>query len=226
MARIITKGQIALEDMATGTSTFTRATSTGGTQTLTQIPISIAGGSLTLLGNTTIGSGVVLNTCTLNSCTLNTSTQASPVITGTPSGAGIPTFTLKKGSGSGNYLSASTSYVDVDATNLAYTVVIPLGWKLAIFASGDVSASTSVVFVSVCLFDTASSAVLVEENVTPGSAAGTNEPFALNYVVNGDGASHTIKLQMKTSNAADSVGMPNNNTTLTPMMVFILSPSN
>jgi hypothetical protein len=78
MARIITKGQIGLEDMATGTSTFTRATSTGGTQSLTQIPISIAGGALTLLGNTTLASGVVLNTCTLNSCTLNTSTLTQP----------------------------------------------------------------------------------------------------------------------------------------------------
>lgn len=37
MARIITKGLIAIEDLAIGTSTFTRATSTGGTQTLTQI---------------------------------------------------------------------------------------------------------------------------------------------------------------------------------------------
>ena len=37
MARIITKGLLGLEDIATGTSTFTRATSTGGTQVLHQV---------------------------------------------------------------------------------------------------------------------------------------------------------------------------------------------
>lgn len=37
MARIITKGLIGLEDVSIGTSTFTRATSTGGTQVLHQI---------------------------------------------------------------------------------------------------------------------------------------------------------------------------------------------
>ena len=37
MARIITKGLIGIEDIAIGTSTFTRATSTGGTQILHQV---------------------------------------------------------------------------------------------------------------------------------------------------------------------------------------------
>lgn len=37
MARIITKGLIGLEDMNLGNSTFSRATSTGGTQVLHQI---------------------------------------------------------------------------------------------------------------------------------------------------------------------------------------------
>jgi hypothetical protein len=37
MARIITKGLLGLEDLAIGTSTFTRATSVGGMQVLHQI---------------------------------------------------------------------------------------------------------------------------------------------------------------------------------------------
>jgi len=37
MARIITKGLIGAEDISFGTSTFTRSTSTGGTQTLHQV---------------------------------------------------------------------------------------------------------------------------------------------------------------------------------------------
>lgn len=39
MARIITKGLIGQEDLNVGTSTFTRATSTGGTQVLHQISL-------------------------------------------------------------------------------------------------------------------------------------------------------------------------------------------
>jgi hypothetical protein len=37
MARLITKGLIGQQDLSLGTGTFTRATSTGGTQTLNQI---------------------------------------------------------------------------------------------------------------------------------------------------------------------------------------------
>ena len=50
MARQITKGLIGLEDISIGTSTFTRATSTGGTLTLHQI------------NSTNLGSGFPVNT--------------------------------------------------------------------------------------------------------------------------------------------------------------------
>lgn len=49
MARIITKGLIGLQDLSIGTSTFTRATSVGGTQVLNQI------------NSTNLGSGFPLN---------------------------------------------------------------------------------------------------------------------------------------------------------------------
>jgi hypothetical protein len=69
MARIITKGLIGLEDVSIGTSTFTRATSTGGTQVLHQ------------LNSTNLGSGFPLN-------------LSSPVApTGTINGVNV-TFTL------------------------------------------------------------------------------------------------------------------------------------
>jgi hypothetical protein len=45
MAKIITKGLIGLQDLNATTSTFTRATSTGGTQTLQGIPLFIGTGS-------------------------------------------------------------------------------------------------------------------------------------------------------------------------------------
>lgn len=49
MARIITKGLIGIQDLNLGTSTFTRATSTGGTQVLNQV------------NSTNLGSGFPLN---------------------------------------------------------------------------------------------------------------------------------------------------------------------
>jgi hypothetical protein len=45
MARTITKGLIGLNDCSQGSGTFSRATSTGGTQTLTQVPIFVGAGS-------------------------------------------------------------------------------------------------------------------------------------------------------------------------------------
>lgn len=48
MPRIITKGLLGLEDVSIGTSTFTRATSTGGTQTLHQINSSNLGSGFPL----------------------------------------------------------------------------------------------------------------------------------------------------------------------------------
>jgi hypothetical protein len=226
LAGIVTKGQIGYEDIATGTSTFTRTTSTGGTQVMHQLPFTVAGGNITILGSPTIASptitGTDTGTETLVNKTLSTSTLTSPVINGTPSGTGIPTITLKKGSGGGNYSSASTSYVDVDAANLGYTVTIPTGWKLAVSASGNISVLTAAVLVSASLFD---SSTLVETEINPNAASAIFQ-FTLNWVITGDGNSHTVKLQYKTSNGSDSVQIINNSATLTPTILFTLTPSN
>jgi hypothetical protein len=189
--------------------TLTSPTSTGtdsGTETLT---------NKTLTSPTSTGTDS-------GSETLTNKTLTSPVVNGTPTGTGIPTITLKKGSGSGNYTSSSTSYVDVDATNLAYTATIPTGWKLAVAASGSITSNAGQVNVLVSIFD---SSTLLETSILPPAAGGLAS-FALSWVINGDGSTHTIKLQDKTSNGANSVLIANNSATLTPTMVFILSPSN
>src|SRR5713101_766058 len=50
MAKTILKGLIGQEDLALGTSTFTRSTSTGGTITLHQIALSgVTGGTIAML---------------------------------------------------------------------------------------------------------------------------------------------------------------------------------
>lgn len=147
---------------------------------------------------------------------------ASPVINGTPSGTGIPTTTLKKGSGNGtDYTSTSTAYVDVDATNLAYTVTIPTGWKLLVWAYGSGYLTTATVTANVALFD---SGTLIATEIE--STIGTVDSFYLHYVIAGDGGSHTVKLQYKTSSGSDAVNLVNSSTTVLPSMLFLLTPSN
>jgi hypothetical protein len=139
-------------------------------------------------------------------------------------------LTLKKGSGSGNYTNATTSYTVADSSNLCLTVTIPTGWKLHISASGILGTATAAVVANVALTDnaacsTANAGVLVESTVT-GTAAAVLEPFALNWVITGDGAAHNVALQFKTSNAADAATLGNSTATLLPTMVFTLMPSN
>lgn len=157
-------------------------------------------------------------------------TIVSPVVNGTPTGTGIPTYTLKKGTGAGNYTSASTTYVVVDSTNLCYTVTIPTGWKLSVTSAITIGSLTAAVNIVAALTDngacgTANAGLLQETSVT-GAATGAGVSANLGYVIVGDGASHTVALQFRTTNAADSVFISNSTATLVPTMNFILSPSN
>lgn len=137
---------------------------------------------------------------------------------------------LKKGSGVGNYTSASTTYVVVDATNLCNTVTIPVGWKLAITSDGNLGTATAATQASAALTDNAScstaNAGILTESLDTGTGAGVLAPFALNWVITGDGNVHNIALQFKTSNAADSATMLNATASQIPTMVFTLMPSN
>lgn len=160
---------------------------------------------------------------------LTNKTLTAPVINGTPTGTGIPTVTLKNGTGAGNYTTASTTFVRPDATNLAFTVTIPTGWKLLIAASGVISIATAANGVNVALADGSAdnTGILISILAIPATTSvGQFMPFALNWVVNGDGASHTINLQFNAGNAADSAILVNNTATLKPVMTFLLTPSN
>jgi hypothetical protein len=171
----------------------------------------------------------------------NLSTPAIPVIQQnnldtfkalTVTGSGViapvatPTIAGKTGSGSGNYVSTplSTSYAAVDATNLSYTVTIPIGWKLLIRASGNIQSNSGSVAVFAALVDTATSITLAE-NVTI-NVAGAPSTFALDSEFTGDGASHTIQLQFKTTNGSDQASINNTSVTSSPKMTFLLSPTN
>lgn len=172
-------------------------------------------------------SGQACTISTLNVTTLSvsgTATLPSPIINGTPAGSGIPTITLKKGTGAGNYTGTNTAYANVDGTNLSYTVTIPVGWKLAIISTGTTFQSTAVGGIVFALAD-GGTTLAPEMSVNP-SAINLSEPVALATMITGDGNSHTITLQVKTGNAADAWNVANGSSTNTPTMVFILSPSN
>lgn len=138
----------------------------------------------------------------------------------------IPTVVSKAGSNAGDYTTTSVSLTNVDGTNLSYTVVIPNGSKLLVWASGSMgfSASNSAGLL-VAITD---SAVVTEHSVefsTGGSPAAI--PFALNCVINGDGLSHTVKLQWATpSLPGGGTGILRNSSSNVPTMTFILTQSN
>lgn len=156
--------------------------------------------------------------------TLTNKTLTSPVINGTPTGTGIPTVTLKKGTGGGNYSTSSTSYVQVDGTNLTLTVTIPSGWKLMIHASGVMTVNTALTNIGAAIAD--GGTVVVEQIISVPTAANTDSAFALNWIINGDGASHSVDLRFKTTNGADAAVIQNSTATQLPVMTFLLTPSN
>jgi hypothetical protein len=141
--------------------------------------------------------------------------------------AGAPVLTLKKGSGGGNYSSASTTYAAVDGTNLTYTATIATGSKLLIQAQGSVTTLTAVATASVNLTDgTCGSGTILQELQSVPTAATNPESWSLGYIFTGDGASHTINLCYKTSVGADSVSILNSSSSLLPTMTFMLGVSN
>jgi hypothetical protein len=131
---------------------------------------------------------------------------------------GVPTTTLRQGSAAGNYTTTSTTFVNVDATNLLYTVVIPSSFKLLISVSGNSSQLTTLSGIQIAIVDTGT--VLQKLQMMVDGA------FSLNTVISGDGNSHTVSLQFLTLNAANAAVIFNSGTTLVPTMMFILLQSN
>lgn len=144
-------------------------------------------------------------------------------------GTAASTITLKKGTGAGNYTSASTTYVVVDSTNLCFTVTIPTGFKLSVAVNTALGTATGAVVASMALTDnaacsTANAGILVETTETT-TAAATLQAIGLGWVITGDGAAHNIALQFKTSNGTDSATILNSSSTSLPTMVFTMVPS-
>jgi hypothetical protein len=125
-------------------------------------------------------------------------------------------FTMKTGSGTGDYTTTSSTYTDVDATNLAYTVTIPSGKQIMILATGTCSNSVTTV-TSVAIAD---GTTTLAEVRCQGSPSDWNSPFVLSTVVTGTGAPKTFKLRFR-SNGADTAIIRNSSATLAPRLTFI-----
>jgi hypothetical protein len=128
---------------------------------------------------------------------------------------------VKVGSKAGDYTTSSAAFVNVDGTNLSYTVVIPVGWKLFVVASLDAYQSTAGNGMYFALFDNGGT---IDRRLT-APTLGTSTGVSLNAVVEGDGASHTITLVFATANVLDATNIRNASTGW-PQMVFILSQAN
>jgi hypothetical protein len=107
--------------------------------------------------------------------------------------------------------------VDVDATNLAYTVAIPNGKNVIILATGTYSYIGAGTGAGIAIAD--GTTTLVETTISyPATTA--DAPFALSVVVTGTGASKTFKLRFR-SDGSTSFTIRNNNATIAPRLTFI-----
>lgn len=166
------------------------------------------------------GAGGTPSSLTLTNATgLPLSTGVTGTITNSNNGV---TMVQKKGSLGGSYTSTSNSLVDVDATNLSYTVTIPTGYKLHITASGSIGHTNASGSGQAAITDTSTSTVLNDVTMNFPIAGGTLSLF-LNAILTGDGNSHTIRLQYLAG--ANTIFFVNSGTQ-TPIMTFMLMPSN
>lgn len=141
--------------------------------------------------------------------------------TSLPAGTGInTTMVMKQGSGGGNYTTTSASFVDVDGTNLAYTVTIPTGYKMLINCSFCMNNTTLNQTNQYCLADSTTTLVAGEFDEGTGSQF---KSVSLTYIFNGDGSSHTFKLRYLAE--ANTATILNSSSTFTPTMTFLMCPS-
>lgn len=129
------------------------------------------------------------------------------------------TIVEKTGDGVTNYTTASATYVDIDATNLKYTVTIPTGSNLAVTAFITVQNSLLNSACGFAIYDSAVVAETIDEFV-----AGIRNQQVLTTVIVGDGASHTVTAQWKTSAGTSTIS--GGSTTFRPRMLFIMAASN
>lgn len=137
----------------------------------------------------------------------------------TPSAIAAPSIVTRKGSGSGNYTTTSATYVDVDATNLAYTATVSTGSKIIIVVTGRVYSVGGAHGESLAITD---GTTVLAELTNLNANNGNGSPFTLSYAFIGDNASHTFKLRFAEPGGG-TCGIGNSTPTDTPQMMFFIT---
>lgn len=138
-----------------------------------------------------------------------------------------PTLGWVSGSNAGDYgiTAPGENFVDVDSTNLTFTVTVPVGWKLLVMAQGSSACGTdnpNSEALYVGIHDSIANAQIAFNALAPTYL----QAFSLIGALQGDGAVHTIRLQWtRTGGGSNSFDMKNIGG-LVPTMTFFLTPSN
>jgi len=130
---------------------------------------------------------------------------------------------LAKGSGTGNYMTASTTLTAVDATNLIYTASPPTGSKVLIEVSGNASASVANDITTIALEIDGS---VVNQAQVQAAGVPFSMPFSISWVFTGNGSSHTFELYYCSSSLGSTATIYNSASTYVPTMVFQTYASN
>lgn len=145
---------------------------------------------------------------------------------GFPSGGAV-LIAVKKGTQNGtSYSQATTTYVDVDAANLALSILIPIGQKLTVLAVVPFNFTAGNVTPMARIVD--GTTAIAEGSI--GAAAGMWFPVPYMGEVNGDGLTHTIKLQFAASAGSAIIRNEAPSTTTSPangwpVMLFWMGPA-
>ncbi len=131
--------------------------------------------------------------------------------------------TFLSGAGTGNYVTNSQSYVNVDSNLLSTNVIVPVGYVLLVSANGVAGTATAAAEVSVGV---SVDGVLAAESINEGAAANNLVGFDVQYMIVGDGKSHTVAMVFRTNAAADNAVIGNNIATNVPSMLLELTQSN
>jgi hypothetical protein len=142
-----------------------------------------------------------------------------------PSGCFFDASTvIKQGSASGtDYTTNSTSFEQVDATNLLYTATVPLGTKVKITAIGTAAVSIPHQY---CTVGIGIDGIVVNAQQYQSAGAGlpSQGVVTVDWVFVGDGNSHTFDLRFESNSGGNTASLINGSNVF-PTMVFEMYPS-
>jgi fibronectin-binding autotransporter adhesin len=146
-----------------------------------------------------------------------------------PSFQTIQTFTATGSVSGTQYSTTSTTYANVDGTNLTMTITIPTGSKLLVWARAIMDTNSA----SGGLIGIADGGTVIAGTARSADSAGSYGGMHVNTVINGNGASHTLTLQFATHNGGSAFDLGNGaqsstgigGTAPSPFMFALLLPS-